>query len=267
MGSHLQRPETRNRESGYRGERNRWLLDVGLAKLCEKHNIPRPGLGYWRRLELGQKPNRPPLPVVEQQNPYEIEIVIRDPILPVGDGMPREVPAVPVSADRQISHPVVVRSERLLRNAKKDESEILVPRKGAVSHLHVTEATLPRALRILDAFFVAIAERRMQIVWPNEENASLHIVCESESIGFALEEILDRKAHIPTEQEAARHKRDYWWSPPKWDYHSTGMLRISLHSSETTLDAPGQSERRGASKPSSVPLCSGSARSWNRSER
>jgi hypothetical protein len=35
--------------------------DVGLAKLCEKHNIPRPGLGYWRRLELGQKPNRPSL--------------------------------------------------------------------------------------------------------------------------------------------------------------------------------------------------------------
>jgi len=55
----------------------------------------------------------------------------------------------------------------------------------------------------------------MQIVWPNEENVSLHIVYESESIGFALEEILDRKAHTPTEQETARHKRDYWWSPPK----------------------------------------------------
>jgi hypothetical protein len=218
--------------------------DVGLAKLCEKHDIPRPGLGYWRRLELGQKPSRPPLRVVEQPNPYHIEIVIREPILADGEGMPREVPAVPVSANRQISHPVVVRSERLLRNAKKDESEILVPRKGTASHLRVTEATLPRALRILDAFFVALAERGMQIVWPNEENASLHIVSESESIGFALEEILDRKAHTPTEQEAASHKRDYWWSPPKWDYQSTGMLRISLHSSETTGARRTWSERK-----------------------
>jgi hypothetical protein len=218
--------------------------DVGLAKLCEKHNIPRPGLGYWRRIELGQKPNRPPLPVVEQPNPYQIEIVIRERLLPDGDGIPREVPTVPVSVDRQISHPVVVRSERLLRNAKKDESEILVPRKGTASHLRVTEAALPRALRILDALFVALAERGMQVVWPNEENASLHIVCESENIGFALEEVLDRRAHTPTEQETARHKREYWWSPPKWDYQSTGMLRISLHSSETTGARRTWSERK-----------------------
>lgn len=218
--------------------------DVGLAKLCEKHNIPRPGLGYWRRIELGQKPSRPPLPVVEQPNPYQIEIVIRERLLPDGDGIASEVPTVTVSADRQISHPIVVRSERLLRNAKKDESEILVPRKGTASHLRVTEAVLTRALRILDAFFVALGERGIQVVWPNEENASLHLVCESENIGLALEEILDRKAHTPTEQETARHKRDYWWSPPKWDYQPTGLLRISLLNGETTGARRTWSERK-----------------------
>jgi hypothetical protein len=218
--------------------------DVGLAKLCEKHNIPRPGLGYWRRVELGQKPERPPLPVVEQPNPYRIEIAIREPLLPDGKAAPREVPAVPVSPDRPISHSVVVRSERLLRNAKKDENNILVPRKGMASHLHVTEATLPRALRILDAMFVALEERGMQIVWPNEENASLHVVCQGENVGFALEEILDRKAHTPTEQEAARHKRDYWWSPPKWDYQPTGLLRICLLNGETTGARRTWSERK-----------------------
>jgi len=218
--------------------------DVGLAKLCEKHNIPRPGLGYWRRLELGQKPERPPLPVVEQTNPYRIEIAIREPILPDGKAAPRDVPAVPVSADRPISHPVAVRSERLLRNAKKDENNILVPRKGVAPHLHVTEATFPRALRILDALFVTLEERGMQIVWPNEENASLHVVYEEENLGFALEEILDRKAHAPTEQEVARHKRDYWWSPPKWDYQPTGLLRICLLNGETTGARRTWSERK-----------------------
>jgi|GEM_PF-1360395 hypothetical protein len=218
--------------------------DVGLAKVCEKHNIPRPGLGYWRRVELGQKPPRPPLPAIEQPNPYRIEIVIREPILPDTKAAPRDAPAVPVSPDGPISHPAAVRSERLLRNGKKDESEILVPRKGTASHLRVTEVALPRALGILDAFFVALEARGMQIAWPNEENASLQIVCESESIGFALEEILDRKAHAPTEQEAARHKRDYWWSPPKWDYQPTGLLRISLLSSETTGARRTWSERK-----------------------
>jgi hypothetical protein len=218
--------------------------DVGLAKLCEKHNIPRPGLGYWRRLELGQKPERPPLPVVEQPTPYRIEIAVREPLLSGGKVAPREVPAVPVPADRPISHAAVVRSERLLRNAKKEENAILVPRRGTASHLRVTEAVLPKALRILDAFFVALEGRGMQIVWPNEENSSLHIVCESERIGFVLEEILDRKAHTPTEQETARHKRDYWWSPPKWDYQPTGLLRISLLSSETTGARRTWSERK-----------------------
>jgi hypothetical protein len=218
--------------------------DVGLAKLCEKHNIPRPGLGYWRRVELGQKPERPPLPVVEQPSPYRIEIVVRERLLSDGKADPRDVPAVSVSADRLISHPAVVRSERLLRNAKKGENEILVPRKGTASHLHVTEVTLPRALRILDAIFAAFEERGMQIVWPNEENASLRVVCETENIGFALEEILDRKAHTPTEEEEARHKRDYWWSPPKWDYQPTGLLRICLLNGETTGARRTWSERK-----------------------
>jgi hypothetical protein len=218
--------------------------DVGLAKLCEKHNIPRPGLGYWRRLELGQKPERPRLPVVEQPNPYRIEIAIREPLLPNGKAAPQEVPAVTVPSDRPISHAVVVRSERLLRNSKEDENRILVPRKGTASHLHVTEATLPRALRILDALFVTFEERGMQIVWTNEENANLHVVCDGENVGFALEEILDRKAHTPTEQEAARHKRDYWWSPPKWDYQATGLLRICLLNGETTGARRTWSERK-----------------------
>ncbi len=83
----------------------------------------------------------------------------------------------------------------------------------------------------------------MKVVWPNEESA-LHVVCEAENIGFALEEILDRKAHTPTEQEAARHKRDYWWSPPKWDYQPTGMLRICLLHGETTGARRTWSERK-----------------------
>jgi len=29
------------------------ISDVGLAKICKRHNIPRPGLGYWRKKELG----------------------------------------------------------------------------------------------------------------------------------------------------------------------------------------------------------------------
>lgn len=31
------------------------MSDVGLAKLCERHNIPRPPRGHWRKRETGKK--------------------------------------------------------------------------------------------------------------------------------------------------------------------------------------------------------------------
>ena len=208
--------------------------DVGLAKLCRKHQIPTPGVGYWRRVEMGHKPARTPLPQIERPNPYRIELVIRELGLSESDRVPQDVPTVTVSPDRPISHPLVVRSERLLRVGRKDEKELLCPRKGSVSHIKVTGAVLPRALCILDALFHVLDERGIQILWPKEENANLNIVTESETIGLCLSEILETRTHTPTEQEAARRKREPWWSPPKWDYRPSGMLRITLLCDEST---------------------------------
>ena len=30
------------------------ISDVGLAKLCKRNNIPRPGLGYWSKVQFGK---------------------------------------------------------------------------------------------------------------------------------------------------------------------------------------------------------------------
>jgi hypothetical protein len=38
------------------------LSDVALAKVCKKLQIPRPGVGYWRRKECGFNVERAPLP-------------------------------------------------------------------------------------------------------------------------------------------------------------------------------------------------------------
>lgn len=41
------------------------LSDVGLAKICAKHQIPRPEQGQWVRVRLGQTPERTPLPEMD----------------------------------------------------------------------------------------------------------------------------------------------------------------------------------------------------------
>lgn len=38
------------------------LSDVGLAKLCRRHAIPVPPVGYWAKVAAGQRPSRPRLP-------------------------------------------------------------------------------------------------------------------------------------------------------------------------------------------------------------
>jgi len=52
------------------------LSDVGFAKICKKHNIPRPPRGYWARKAAGYRVKQLPLPSGEDvtieinPNPY-----------------------------------------------------------------------------------------------------------------------------------------------------------------------------------------------------
>lgn len=40
------------------------LSDVGLAKVCEWYEIPRPPVGYWAKKEFGKPVDQPPLPEI-----------------------------------------------------------------------------------------------------------------------------------------------------------------------------------------------------------
>lgn len=206
--------------------------DVGLAKLCRRHRIPTPGLGYWRKVELGYKPPRQPLPAIARNGPYTIRLLLRD-LAEEVNATPKEVPVVPVAFEAPLSHPHVIRSERLLRDAKRDDKGVLVGRKGAVEHLKVTEPHLPRALSLLEGLFRVLEERKIQVAWPKDDRAILELVCDSERLGFCLSEIIDAKPHVATAAEEARRKREWPWSPPKRDYQPSGLLRIALLCDET----------------------------------
>jgi hypothetical protein len=48
------------------------ISDVGLAKICRKHDIPRPPRGYWAKKQFGQEPPKSPLPHSEKDNEIEM---------------------------------------------------------------------------------------------------------------------------------------------------------------------------------------------------
>lgn len=43
------------------------ISDTAVKKLCQKLQVPKPPRGYWRRVETGEEPRRPPLPAMLEQ--------------------------------------------------------------------------------------------------------------------------------------------------------------------------------------------------------
>ena len=55
------------------------ISDVGLAKVCRKHDIPLPGLGHWAKVAAGKKVKAIPLPHPEDDS--QIDVGERSPML------------------------------------------------------------------------------------------------------------------------------------------------------------------------------------------
>jgi hypothetical protein len=88
------------------------LSDVGLAKICEKHHIPRPPVGHWVRVERGHHPEQTPLPDIEDAKLDVVNITIREKSLDIlGQNLDPQVQAILVPAviavqsEHVISHP------------------------------------------------------------------------------------------------------------------------------------------------------------------
>jgi hypothetical protein len=197
------------------------LSDVALAKICRKNGIPLPGIGYWRLIQVGRKPERQPLPAIQSGQSESITITVREP-------KPYDVPRkadlgtitkIEVRNDREITHPMAVQT---------NEHGMMVPSENRASHLKVSANALPRALRILDALFVALEERGNHVSWPSSADAKLKITVDGQQIGLSLTEMFAQKPHTPTQEEVARRKRNLYVSAPNWDYVPTSSLRLSI---------------------------------------
>ncbi len=210
------------------------LSDVGLAKVCRRHNIPRPGLGYWACVQAGHKMKQTPLPAMTDQHLDTIEIWPSE-VSPIKKSDIKEqtpIPIIEINAEREIVHSIVQRIEKSLCNSKTDERGTLLTRLDRTVPIKASAGVLPRCLRILDALFSSLEERGQRIEWTKPYNANFEIVIEGEKLQLWITEGFERTEHKMTAEETARKKREYWWNPPRWDYRANGKLKLSLHSVE-----------------------------------
>jgi hypothetical protein len=197
------------------------LSASAVANVCRKHNIPVPAVGHWTKIEVGHKITAPPL-VPELSGNEAVHIYVRDRLDPELAALAAELPPK-VTIPKELSHALALRTEKLLASGKENERKFLVPKVGMASHLFVSRDQLSRALRIMNALFLALEERGHLVSWPQREDGPLAVGVDGEPVAMSLREVIDSEKHVLTPAE-----QKHPWMAPKWDYKLTGKLRLSI---------------------------------------
>lgn len=163
------------------------MSDRGLAKLCKRHNIPRPPRGYWAKLQAKKTVRSTHLPAPD--NDYEIEIK-SDPLMARNSSASREPQhGNPIIKSRLTGlHPLVIETKQVLEIIDED-------RWGQHSHrrrlaLKAGPECRRRGLLLMDALIRAIEQRKWRVVVKQSKYGEWHssAIINKIKVGFALTE-------------------------------------------------------------------------------
>jgi hypothetical protein len=224
------------------------ISDVALHKICRKHGIPNPPLGWWTKKAAGKKVKQTPLPEAKPGAADRITI---------SDGefgresanlaAAREQARIQASDgdDNEAAppHPIVDRTIATLRKAKPSDIGLVTVSQGGLIKCEVAPRSVDRLAVILPRIVRAASLQGFQLV--GGEGAA-HFKSETEVIGFSISELVKREKHVLTDaerskEEAWQRKRDLAarrnaWDAvlldrprfPEWDYHLTGQLSFEF---------------------------------------
>jgi hypothetical protein len=151
------------------------ISDVALAKWCRKLNVPKPGLGDWRRMETGKPVKKPKLPQPERTD--KLRLTIRHPQQPAS-----EKPAIPefelfeMNPDNKIVVPESLdRPHDLVKQTRKAirEKDYSTPKLD----IAVTDECRNRSYLILDALLKALNSRGIVVEVRQRERRIDHNTC------------------------------------------------------------------------------------------
>jgi hypothetical protein len=211
------------------------ISDRGLAKICERLNVPVPPRGYWRRKETGQDVSREPLPALrEGQRDYVVyQRTIRE---DVDDPEAREHQEFEKRAENRINvaspgseiHPIATKIRSALEKAKQSESGALMSDGEWCSLLAVSKGALERSLLIIDALFRTFEARGFATAFEKEKKtASVEI--DKVRVTFALEEVLDRKEReLTPAQQKDKIKNPWRYRYPEYFKVPSGRLCLKI---------------------------------------
>lgn len=254
------------------------ISDVGLAKVCRKHDIPLPGLGHWAKVAAGKKVKTIPLPHPEDDS--QIAVGESSPTLKALYAKKREwakqekhllatLPPIRVPEVLDSPHRLTTATKKYFEeieakiasaNARKRSHEIYAPPLGQHGRytcpaakgldLTVSFGQLDRALLFLDALVKALESQGFKVS-NNVEGPKGHVkyveaAKENEGIRFSLSEGYRRRALSPEELKSVREK---WSWASEYEMVPSGKLSFTVNGRESWTerkwtDGPKKIEER-----------------------
>lgn len=224
------------------------ISDVALHKICKKHDIPNPPLGWWAKKAAGKNVTQAPLPKAKSGSADRITIANAD--------LSREAAALAgvrehariLASEGDDSqaippHPVIERTLAGLRRAKPSDIGIVVADKAGLIKCEVASSSIDRLAIALPQIVRAASLQGFELV---AGEGLARFKSENETVGFSIIEAIRREKHVLTDAERAKEeawerKRDragrrnswddvFFDRPrfPEWDYHPTGQLSFEF---------------------------------------
>lgn len=212
------------------------ISDVALGKICKKFNIPKPPMGYWRRIESGHKVKRPPLPPSKKEmRPFiYISPTLKKETVEIEDSEVIEKIASETLPEKRIqvaetlhgSHPIVRQTRQVYEKAGTDDYGMLWGRRNDIPKLdmRISKQSLHRALRIMDALIKALEERDCSVeVSAGEGRTYVHVGKEKVSIKLT-ENSLQSKRELTEEKK----RKSYYGRSTEWIYTPSEKLTFTI---------------------------------------
>ena len=213
------------------------LSDVGLRKICKRHNIPLPPQGYWARSPERRSPNGTPLPQPDRD--WELEFIIPPQATPEGQSELEEkfgpqiaAEALPenqitVVANPEPRHPMTKAVGKRLEKARADQHGAITCAISAAFRVRVPRASVDRALGIIDALATAFDARGLAIE-KGPDNGFAGVRVGGQLLHISLEETSSRQVHRATDAEKEAIRRRGYNSAPVYDFRPSGNMTIKI---------------------------------------
>ncbi len=209
------------------------LSDVGLAKTCVQMEVPRPGRGYWARLDVGESVEQiqlPP-PSSEAVRKWTVNVALNRQRRAdwaatnrMAASKDKSAAAISLPAEQEPLHEIAERHRLALEKAKPDQQGFLHLDVQSLFRCDVSAALVSRLVRTIHALVVELEKRRCRLVRGDKDCTHLSVTQGNDRLTVHWRERLEEFEREPTVED----KRKPSWTWQLKETRATRQLTVEV---------------------------------------